>query len=73
VISHFEAEKSFEGVEELKNGSFRPYVSNVGEEGREAEGEGVEGRREVRGDGGRDWIAWITNWLLVLLLARVTI
>jgi hypothetical protein len=27
----------------------------------EGDGEGVDGSRDVLGDGGRDWMAWMTN------------
>lgn len=39
-------------------------LSIVGDGGKLAEGDGVDGNRLFLGVGGRDWIAWITNWLL---------
>ena len=54
--------ESSDGVEELKNGSLNPSI--VGDAGEE--GEGVDGSRLCLGEGGRDWIAWITNWSISL-------
>lgn len=42
-------------MEELKNGSLKDSI--VGEGGREADGDGVEGSKLFRGVEGRDWIA----------------